>query len=102
MNTPFWNQVVDIFNNQFDGDNRNKNIVTGKWKRLNNECQKLNAIYKHLHRTSRENDSDHFKNAKNILNNTLVGEASNMFTSGAEPCTKEWGAMPSTTTRRKG
>lgn len=75
MNTPFWNQVVDMFNNQSDGDNRNQNIVTGKWKRLNNECQKFNAIYKHLHRTSGENDSDHFKNAKIIFEQRFGGRS---------------------------
>jgi hypothetical protein len=26
----FWNRVVDMFNNQTVGNNRNKNMVTGK------------------------------------------------------------------------
>jgi hypothetical protein len=63
----FWNQVVERFNNQSDGDHRNKNMVTSKWARLSSECQKFNDIYKHLQRTNHENDNDHLQNAKNIF-----------------------------------
>jgi aerobic-type carbon monoxide dehydrogenase small subunit (CoxS/CutS family) len=63
----FWNRVVDMFNNQTVGNNRNKNMVTGKWTRLNCECKTFNAIYNELRRTSRENDSDRLNNAETIF-----------------------------------
>ena len=37
----FWNRVVDMLN-QTVGDNRNKNMATGKWTRLNCECKRFN------------------------------------------------------------
>ncbi|GJZ65007.1 hypothetical protein Tco_0621703 [Tanacetum coccineum] len=36
----------------------------GKWSRINGDCQKFNAIYKHLTRKSGENEADHIENAK--------------------------------------
>nr|GEZ35077.1 myb-like domain, Myb/SANT-like DNA-binding domain protein [Tanacetum cinerariifolium] len=41
-----------------------KNMMTGKWTRMHGDCQMFNAIYKHLTRKSRENESDHIENAK--------------------------------------
>nr|GEW08988.1 ribonuclease H-like domain-containing protein [Tanacetum cinerariifolium] len=39
-------------------------MLTGKWTRINGDCQKLNAIYKHLKRKSEENEADHIEAAK--------------------------------------
>lgn len=36
----------------------------GKWKRLNGDSQKSNAIYKHLQRRSGKKDIDRLENAK--------------------------------------
>ena len=71
----FWNQVVDMYNNQSNGDNSNTNIVTGKWTRLNGDCQKFNAIYKHLQRRSGENDSDYLENSKTIFEQRFGGRS---------------------------
>ncbi|GKA37884.1 hypothetical protein Tco_0724449 [Tanacetum coccineum] len=38
-------------------------MITRKWSRINGDCQKFNAIYKHLTRKSRENEADHIENA---------------------------------------
>ncbi|GJR34173.1 RNA-directed DNA polymerase, eukaryota [Tanacetum coccineum] len=39
-------------------------MMTGKWSRINGDCQRFNAIYKHLTRKSEENEGDHIENAK--------------------------------------
>ncbi|GKB70963.1 hypothetical protein Tco_0932375 [Tanacetum coccineum] len=39
-------------------------MMTGKWSRINGDCQKFNAIYKHLTRKSEKNEADHIENAK--------------------------------------
>ncbi|GJT01142.1 hypothetical protein Tco_0822311 [Tanacetum coccineum] len=41
-----------------------KNMLTGKWSRINSDCQKFNAIYKHLTRKSSKNEAEHIENAK--------------------------------------
>ena len=71
----FWNRVVDMFNNQTVGNNRNKNMVTGKWARLNCECKRFNAIYNQLQRTSGENDSDRLNNTKTIFEQRYGGRS---------------------------
>ncbi|GKC50902.1 hypothetical protein Tco_1073647 [Tanacetum coccineum] len=38
--------------------------VTGKWTRINGDCQKFNDIYKHLERKSEENEAGHIEAAK--------------------------------------
>ena len=48
----FWNEVTQRFNNQTDGEHRNKN--TAMWNRMNLECHRYNAIYKELLRTSED------------------------------------------------
>lgn len=53
-----------MFNLQTDRDNCSKNMLTGKWTRINGNCQKFNTIYKHLQHRSGENDVDHLENAK--------------------------------------
>ena len=67
----FWNEVVERFNNQSDGDFRNKNQITAKWARLTTECQKFNDIYLNLQRTS--HDNDHIHNAMNIFKERFGG-----------------------------
>ncbi|GJQ94654.1 hypothetical protein Tco_0005793 [Tanacetum coccineum] len=39
-------------------------MMTGKWTRMHGDCQRFNAIYKHLTRKSGENDADLVENAK--------------------------------------
>lgn len=60
----FWNEITEAFNEQTLEDPCTKNMLTGKWTRLNGDCQKFNAIYKHIQRRSGENEHDHIKNAK--------------------------------------
>lgn len=60
----FWNQIMEMFNSQSDRENRSKNMLTGKWTRINGDCQKFNVVYKHLQHRSGENDIDHLENAK--------------------------------------
>jgi hypothetical protein len=55
---------MELFNVQTAGDPRTKNMITGKWTRINGDCQKFNAFYKHLQRRSGENKHDHLENAK--------------------------------------
>ena len=43
--TVFWNTVTERFNNLSDGPFRSKSQITGKWARMNCECQKFNDIY---------------------------------------------------------
>lgn len=44
----FWNEVTQRFNDQTDGEHRNKNSITAQWNRINLECRRYNAIYKEL------------------------------------------------------
>lgn len=67
----FWNQVVERFNNQSDGDHLNQNMITCKWARLSSECQKFNDIYLNLQRTSQDNDR--LQNAMNIFKERFGG-----------------------------
>jgi hypothetical protein len=60
----FWNEITEMFNQQTVDDPRGKNMLTGKWTRMNGDCQKFNAIYKHLVRRSGENEHDQINNAK--------------------------------------
>ncbi|GJS61793.1 hypothetical protein Tco_0656577 [Tanacetum coccineum] len=51
------------FNTRTRSAPRTKIMMTGKWNRINSDCQKFNAIYKHLIRKSGENEVDHIENA---------------------------------------
>nr|GEV60073.1 hypothetical protein [Tanacetum cinerariifolium] len=48
----FWGQIMQDFNNSTIHDFRTKNMLTGEWTRVNDDCQKSNAIYNHLERKS--------------------------------------------------
>ena len=52
----FWNELVEWFNNQSDGDFHNQNQITAKWARLTTECRKFNDIYLNLQCTTQDND----------------------------------------------
>ncbi|GKD81723.1 hypothetical protein Tco_1348562 [Tanacetum coccineum] len=54
-------QIMQDFNNDTTQDYRTKNMLTGKWTRINRDCQKFNAIYKHLERKNEENEADHIE-----------------------------------------
>ncbi|GJS15091.1 hypothetical protein Tco_0409563 [Tanacetum coccineum] len=43
---------------------RTRHMLTGKWTRINGDCQKFNAIYDHLERKSGANEADHIEAAK--------------------------------------
>ncbi|GJU17175.1 hypothetical protein Tco_1145141 [Tanacetum coccineum] len=60
----FSGQIMQDFNNSITQDFRTRNMLTGKWTRINGDCQKFNAIYKHLERKSKENEADHIKTVK--------------------------------------
>ncbi|GKF55882.1 hypothetical protein Tco_0166222 [Tanacetum coccineum] len=56
--------IMQDFNNSTIHDARTKNMLTGKWTRINGDCQKFNAIYKYLEHKSVENEADHIETAK--------------------------------------
>ena len=60
----FWNEIHEAFNERNASEPRTKNMLTGKWTRLNGDCQKFHALYKHLERRSGENEHNHINNAK--------------------------------------
>ncbi|GJU07702.1 hypothetical protein Tco_1124132 [Tanacetum coccineum] len=55
---------MDDFNTGTTQGYRTRHMLTGKWTRINGDCQKFNAIYKHLERKSGENEADHIEAAK--------------------------------------
>jgi hypothetical protein len=65
-----------MFNDHTVGDNRNINMVRGKWTRINLDCKQFNAIYNQLQRTSGENDCDRLNNANNIFEQHSIGRRS--------------------------
>ncbi|GJW05419.1 hypothetical protein Tco_1564275 [Tanacetum coccineum] len=56
--------LTQYFNNGTTQGFRTRNMLTCKWTRINGDCQKFNAIYKHLERKSGENEADHIENSK--------------------------------------
>ncbi|GKC61041.1 hypothetical protein Tco_1088639 [Tanacetum coccineum] len=60
----YWNLIMHDFNSRTKAPPRTKNMMTGKWTRMHGDCQRFNAIYKHLTRKSGENDADLVENAK--------------------------------------
>nr|GEV06372.1 hypothetical protein [Tanacetum cinerariifolium] len=52
------------FNNSTIQDTRANNMLTGKWTRVNGDCQKFNVIYKHLEHKSGKNKADHIETAR--------------------------------------
>ncbi|GJX52151.1 hypothetical protein Tco_0280520 [Tanacetum coccineum] len=60
----FWGQIMDDFNSATTQGYRTRHMLTSKWTRINGDCQKFNAIYKHIERKSRENEADHIETAK--------------------------------------
>ncbi|GJV19278.1 hypothetical protein Tco_1368298 [Tanacetum coccineum] len=44
----FWGQIRNDFNSGTTQGYRTRNMLTRKWTRINGDCQKFNAIYKHL------------------------------------------------------
>nr|GEU60089.1 hypothetical protein [Tanacetum cinerariifolium] len=60
----FWGQITDDFNTGTTQGYRIRHMLTGKLTRINGDCQKFNAIYKHLERKSGENEADHIDAAK--------------------------------------
>ncbi|GJX46131.1 hypothetical protein Tco_0271321 [Tanacetum coccineum] len=55
---------MEDFNSRTTAPPRTKNMMTGKWTRMHGDCQRFNAIYKHLTCKSEESDADLVKNAK--------------------------------------
>ncbi|GJX73896.1 probable E3 ubiquitin-protein ligase RHY1A, partial [Tanacetum coccineum] len=50
----FWNLIMQYFNTRTKSAPRTKHMMAGKWSRINGDCQRFNAIYKHLTRKSGE------------------------------------------------
>nr|GEZ34668.1 glutathione S-transferase T3-like [Tanacetum cinerariifolium] len=46
----FWGQIMDDFNTGTTQGYRTRHMLTGKWTRINGDCQKFNSIYKHRER----------------------------------------------------
>lgn len=65
----FWNQILEMFNIRSDREPRRKNMLMGKWTRINGDCKKFNVVYKHLQRRSGENEHDQLENAKTNFEN---------------------------------
>ncbi|GJU02043.1 hypothetical protein Tco_1112381 [Tanacetum coccineum] len=57
-------KIHDDFNKSTNGVFRTKNMITGKWNRMQPDCQKFHAIYKGITRKSGENDGDVLEAAK--------------------------------------
>nr|GEU37699.1 hypothetical protein [Tanacetum cinerariifolium] len=55
---------MDDFNTATTQGYRTRHMLMGKWTTINDDCQKFNAIYKHLQRKSEENETDHIEAAK--------------------------------------
>ncbi|GJX32974.1 hypothetical protein Tco_0242829 [Tanacetum coccineum] len=60
----YWNLIMEDFNSRTESEPRTKNMMTGKWTRMHGDCQRFNAIYKHLTHKSGESDADLVENAK--------------------------------------
>ena len=71
----FWNRVVIIFNNLSDGPNRNKDMVSSKWSRLNSECIVFNGIYKHLRLTTGDDHTVCLTNAMRTFKDRYGGNS---------------------------
>ncbi|GJW17368.1 hypothetical protein Tco_0024804 [Tanacetum coccineum] len=59
----YLNLIMQDFNSRTTAPPRTKNKM-GKWTRMHGDCQRFNAIYKHLTRKSVESDADLVENAK--------------------------------------
>ncbi|GJV32144.1 hypothetical protein Tco_1392544 [Tanacetum coccineum] len=55
---------MEDFNSRTESEPSTKNMMTRKWTRMHGDCQRFNAIYKHLTRKSGERDADLVENAK--------------------------------------
>ncbi|GJW55864.1 hypothetical protein Tco_0099949 [Tanacetum coccineum] len=62
----YWNLIMNDFNSRTTAPPRTKNMMTGKWTRMQGDCQRFNGIYKHLNRKSGESGADLVENAKTI------------------------------------
>ncbi|GKE36033.1 hypothetical protein Tco_1455355 [Tanacetum coccineum] len=60
----YWNLIMEDFNSRTTAPPRTKIMMTGKWTRMHGDCQRFNAIYKHLTRKRGESDADLVENAK--------------------------------------
>ncbi|GKE18196.1 hypothetical protein Tco_1425773 [Tanacetum coccineum] len=63
----FWGHIMDDFNSATTQGYRTKHMLTGKWTMITGDCQKFNAIYKHIERKSGENKAHHIEAAKVIF-----------------------------------
>ncbi|GJY15589.1 hypothetical protein Tco_0386011 [Tanacetum coccineum] len=54
----YWNLIMSDFNLRTTAPPRTKNMMTGKWTRMHDACQRFNGIYKHLNRKSGQSDAD--------------------------------------------
>ena len=52
----FRNAITERFNNQTEGKDHNKNMITAKWSRMDIECRNFNYIYKEVYHSSENNE----------------------------------------------
>ncbi|GJW70239.1 hypothetical protein Tco_0127156 [Tanacetum coccineum] len=60
----YWNLIMEDFNSRTESEPRTKNMMTEKYMMMHGDCQRFNAIYKHLTRKSGESDADLVENTK--------------------------------------
>ncbi|GJY28376.1 hypothetical protein Tco_0404143 [Tanacetum coccineum] len=60
----YWNLIMQDFNSRTTSPPCTKNMITGKWSRMHGDCQRFNAIHKHLTRKTKKSDADLVENAK--------------------------------------
>nr|GEV95248.1 translocase of chloroplast 159, chloroplastic [Tanacetum cinerariifolium] len=60
----YWKLIMEDFNSRTTSDPRTKNMMSGKWTRMHDDCQRFNAIYKHLTRKIGESDANLVENPK--------------------------------------
>ena len=70
----FWKRVKDE-SNKTNFQKRNKDMLTRKWKTLNHDCQKFNAIFNREQRLEKsgENELDNMKRLRETYRNEHKG-----------------------------
>ncbi|GKC18509.1 putative reverse transcriptase domain-containing protein [Tanacetum coccineum] len=79
-------EIHNDFNKSTNGVSRTKNMITGKWNRMQPDCQKFYAIYKGITRKSGENDGDVLEAAK--AEYSACNKGKNLLTNTGGGCSK--------------
>ncbi|GKA58569.1 hypothetical protein Tco_0757757 [Tanacetum coccineum] len=62
----YWNKIIEDFHDRTTGPVRTKNMLTGKWTRMHDDCQRFNTYYKQTNRKSGENEADLIETVKTV------------------------------------